>query len=54
MANGQDCLDRTNVVQSAVAKQVLTTQLRSIGVLSDKESLDDHEHFMDVFRNGIS
>jgi len=49
--NCMDCLDRTNVVQSAIAKRVLSAQLRSIGVLSDKESLDDHEHFMDVFRN---
>ncbi|KAF8324844.1 inositol/phosphatidylinositol phosphatase [Cantharellus anzutake] len=49
--NCMDCLDRTNVVQSALAKEVLTMQLRSIGVLSEKESLDDHEDFMEVFRN---
>jgi hypothetical protein len=47
----QDCLDRTNVVQSAFAKFVLTQQLKDIGVLSDKESIDDHEDFMNVFRN---
>ena len=49
--SSQDCLDRTNVVQSAFAKFVLTQQLKDIGVLSDKESIDDHEDFMSVFRN---
>jgi len=47
----QDCLDRTNVVQSAFAKFVLTQQLKDIGVLSEKESMDDHEDFMSAFRN---
>lgn len=44
-------MDRTNVVQSAFGKFVLTEQLRAIGVISGKESLDDHEDFMSVFRN---
>jgi hypothetical protein len=38
-------------MQSAFAKFVLTQQLKDIGVLSDKESIDDHEDFMSVFRN---
>ncbi|KAF8317564.1 hypothetical protein DL93DRAFT_2165436 [Clavulina sp. PMI_390] len=50
-SNCMDCLDRTNVVQSAFAKLVLAQQLRDIGVLSEKESLDDHEDFISVFRN---
>jgi hypothetical protein len=48
----QDCLDRTNVVQCAFAKRVLSQQLRNIGVLGEKEQVDDHEEFMGVFRNG--
>lgn len=38
-------------MQSAFAKFVLTQQLKDIGVLSEKESIDDHEDFMSVFRN---
>ncbi|GAA6061613.1 hypothetical protein JCM10212_000955 [Sporobolomyces blumeae] len=49
--NCMDCLDRTNVVQSALAKWVLNNQLRQIGVLSVKESVDEHPHFLSMFRN---
>ncbi|GAA5898898.1 uncharacterized protein JCM6883_003464 [Sporobolomyces salmoneus] len=49
--NCMDCLDRTNVVQSALAKWVLNNQLREIGVLSVKESVDEHAQFLDLFRN---
>lgn len=45
-------LDRTNVVQSALAKWVLDNQLREIGVLSVKESVDEHAQFLNLFRNG--
>jgi hypothetical protein len=38
-------------VQSAFAKFVLTQQFKDIGVLSEKDSIDDHEDFMSVFRN---
>ena len=47
-----DCLDRTNVVQSALAKWVLNNQLREIGILSVKESVDEHYSFLNLFRNG--
>lgn len=47
-------LDRTNVVQSALAKWVLNNQLREIGVLSVKESVDEHSKFLDLFRNSKS
>lgn len=40
-------------MQSAFAKLVLAQQLRDIGVLSEKESLEDHEDFMSVFRNSM-
>ncbi|GAA5995681.1 hypothetical protein JCM5350_006638 [Sporobolomyces pararoseus] len=49
--NCMDCLDRTNVVQSALAKWVLNNQLREIGILSVKESVDEHYSFLNLFRN---
>ncbi|KAI0217418.1 Phosphoinositide phosphatase sac1 [Massospora cicadina] len=33
--NCMDCLDRTNVVQSMVAKHILTCQLKAMGVISE-------------------
>ena len=50
--NCMDNLDRTNVVQSSLAKWSLTQQLLAIGVLRDKERVDDHPEFMSIFRNG--
>lgn len=47
-----DCLDRTNVVQAAVAKDALQRQLVKTGVLSVKERLEDHPDFMHIFRHG--
>ena len=44
-------LDRTNVVQSALGKWVLNNQLRQIGVLGNKESVDEHPVFLHLFRN---
>ncbi|KAK4049589.1 Phosphoinositide phosphatase sac1 [Microbotryomycetes sp. JL201] len=49
--NCMDCLDRTNVVQSALGKWVLNNQLRQIGVLSTKESIDEHSAFLSLFRH---
>ncbi|CAG8433542.1 6294_t:CDS:10 [Diversispora eburnea] len=49
--NCMDCLDRTNVVQSTLAKWMLTQQLREVGVLSNKEKIDEITSFMDLFRN---
>lgn len=45
-------LDRTNVVQSQLAKWVLNNQLRQVGILSTKESIDEHPAFLHMFRNG--
>jgi hypothetical protein len=50
-SNCMDCLDRTNVAQSALGKWALNQQLRKVGVLSPKESVEDHEEFMVTFRN---
>lgn len=47
-----DSLDRTNVVQSQLSKWVLNNQLREVGVLSTKESIDEHPTFLHLFRNG--
>lgn len=53
-SNCMDCLDRTNVMQSALGKWALERQLRASGVLSYKESVEDHPEFMSIFRNGES
>lgn len=49
--NCMDCLDRTNVLQSALAKWVLTRQLKQAGILNEQESLDLYPDFMFLFRN---
>ena len=47
-----DNLDRTNVAQAAIAKHVLTKQLRDVGIFSENESVDDHEELSAAFRQG--
>lgn len=49
--NCMDNLDRTNVFQSTLAKWSLNRQLRELGVLSEAETVDQHEQFMHLFRN---
>jgi hypothetical protein len=51
-SNCMDCLDRTNVSQSALGKWALERQLREVGVLSIKEGVEEHEEFMSMFRAG--
>lgn len=51
-SNCMDCLDRTNVSQSALGKWAATEQLRSVGVLNEKEKIEDFPEFMDMFRTG--
>ncbi|KAF8905440.1 inositol/phosphatidylinositol phosphatase [Gymnopilus junonius] len=48
--NCMDNLDRTNVVQAAVAKYVLNQQLQSLGILSSGDGIDDFEAFSKEFR----
>lgn len=50
--NCMDCLDRTNVVQSVISRWVLTRQLQELGILSPNESIESHEQFEALFRNG--
>ena len=49
--NCMDCLDRTNVVQTMLARWTLTRQLTDIGVLNSGETADDDEAFRFLFRN---
>ena len=49
--NCMDCLDRTNVVQSALARWILNRQLRDIGILSSTEVIENDEQFMNIFNN---
>ena len=45
-----DCLDRTNVVQSVIAKQKLYQQLQQMGITKHGES----DYVLDnIFQNGI-
>lgn len=41
--NCMDNLDRTNVVQAALAKWTLNRQLRDLGILPDDRTVDDYE-----------
>jgi hypothetical protein len=49
--NCMDCLDRTNVVQSALARWTLTRQLRAVGVLGHAENVSQFADFESSFRN---
>ena len=46
-----DCLDRTNVVQSILAKVKLEEQYLELGILSTNENLPSMGEFYDLFRN---
>ncbi|KAF5384682.1 hypothetical protein D9757_006227 [Collybiopsis confluens] len=48
--NCMDNLDRTSVVQAALAKYVLTKQLQKIDVLSKEQGVDDFESLSKDFR----
>ncbi|WFD05287.1 Phosphoinositide phosphatase sac1 [Malassezia vespertilionis] len=49
--NCMDCLDRTNVVQSAIARWVLNAQLHSAGILAPSDSIDNYPQFLHFYRN---
>lgn len=51
-SNCMDCLDRTNVSQSALGQWAVNEQLRSAGLLSVKETVGEHPEFMAMFRSG--
>ena len=49
--NCVDCLDRTNVLQSLVARQVVQTQLRVLGLLTPDQRVEDQTVFEYNFKN---
>lgn len=51
--NCMDCLDRTNVVQSMLARRALQDQMQQMGILKQGENLDDHytAAFESTFKN---
>ena len=49
--NCMDCLDRTNVVQTMLARWTLTRQLTDAGALQPGQSADDDPSFAALFRN---
>ena len=51
--NCMDCLDRTNVVQSMLARWTLNRQMVDIGVLAPGESIEAFANFEFMFRNGM-
>lgn len=50
--NCMDCLDRTNVVQSMLARWTLNRQMIDVGVLGEGENTAAFENFEVMFRNG--
>ncbi|KTW25812.1 uncharacterized protein T551_03648 [Pneumocystis jirovecii RU7] len=46
-----DCLDRTNVIQSALARWMLTKQLRDIFVFNKNENIENYPELDNLFRN---
>ena len=46
-----DCLDRTNVVQSMLARKHLQAVLTRMGILSERQSVEDHLSCEVAFRN---
>jgi hypothetical protein len=51
--NCMDCLDRTNVVQSMLAKWSLNRQMIDIGILAPGEDIGSFANFEFTFRNGM-
>jgi phosphatidylinositol 4-phosphatase len=45
-----DNLDRTNVVQAALAKYTLNVQLQALGILTKEQGVDDYEALSRDFR----
>jgi len=49
--NCMDCLDRTNVVQSMIAKRSLQTQLRQLGILDASQTVEQQLSLNATMRN---
>ena len=48
--NCMDNLDRTNVAQSAIAKWMLTRQLKDLRVIQENDSVDNYDELVRDFR----
>ncbi|KAI8805550.1 SacI homology domain-containing protein [Cladochytrium replicatum] len=49
--NCMDCLDRTNVVQSVLAKRSLEIQFHDMGILEPSQTISDLKDFESLFKN---
>lgn len=49
--NCVDCLDRTNVVQTLLAKRMLEKQLRHYHIIKANENIDSYPTFSHLFKN---
>ncbi|XP_013926529.1 PREDICTED: phosphatidylinositide phosphatase SAC1 [Thamnophis sirtalis] len=50
-SNCMDCLDRTNVVQSLLARRSLQSQLQRLGVLHATQKLEEQAEFEKIYKN---
>uniref|UniRef100_A0A7N8XIR1 SAC1 like phosphatidylinositide phosphatase a n=1 Tax=Mastacembelus armatus TaxID=205130 RepID=A0A7N8XIR1_9TELE len=50
-SNCMDCLDRTNVIQSLLARRSLQSQLQRMGVLNVGQRIDEHAEFEKIYKN---
>ncbi|XP_060539626.1 phosphatidylinositol-3-phosphatase SAC1 isoform X1 [Pantherophis guttatus] len=50
-SNCMDCLDRTNVVQSLLARRSLQSQLQRLGVLHAPQRLEEQAEFEKIYKN---
>jgi len=46
-----DCLDRTNVVQSLIARRSLKSQLVKLGILPEQRQIEEYKDFDFMLRN---
>ncbi|ELK10152.1 Phosphatidylinositide phosphatase SAC1 [Pteropus alecto] len=51
-SNCMDCLDRTNVIQSLLARRSLQAQLQRLGVLHVGQKLEEQDDFEKIYKNG--
>eukprot|EP01104_Vermistella_antarctica_P012946 TRINITY_DN382_c3_g1_i1.p1 TRINITY_DN382_c3_g1~~TRINITY_DN382_c3_g1_i1.p1 ORF type:complete len:1343 (+),score=272.19 TRINITY_DN382_c3_g1_i1:297-4325(+) len=49
--NCMDCLDRTNVVQSVIARMVAKDQMIAMGILTRHDTLESHATFENMFKH---
>uniref|UniRef100_A0A667ZT82 SAC1 like phosphatidylinositide phosphatase b n=1 Tax=Myripristis murdjan TaxID=586833 RepID=A0A667ZT82_9TELE len=50
-SNCMDCLDRTNVIQSLLARRSLQSQLQRMGVLHMGQQIEDQADFEKIYKN---